>query len=209
LAKLGSFSHTNERVLEQLTARLPDHEIVTFDVKDYVKRQFGVAALNAVVEVMTYGPSVLSNASDRHAFFFLTPFMFRHLTEAIVRRFSPEASSFEFVLQTQGFFQAALPGRPFIIYTDHTIASNHEYPLSDPRLFRSKALLSLERALYLRADRIAVTARHVEHWCIIRLRSTSRRHDPYRRERGSRRVIAAARTLRSRAYPVRGYRLDP
>src|ERR1035441_4446225 len=68
---LGSFSHTNERVLEQLNTRFPNHEIVTFDVKAYIKRKFGVAALNALVEVMTYGPSVLSNASDRHAFFFM------------------------------------------------------------------------------------------------------------------------------------------
>jgi glycosyltransferase involved in cell wall biosynthesis len=160
--KLGSFSHTNERVLEQLIERFPDYEIVTFDVKDYIKRKFGLTALNALVEVMTFGPSVLSNASARHAFFFLTPFMFRHLSEMIVSRFGPEASSFQFVLQTQGLFNAALPGRPFVIYTDHTIASHREYAHSDPRLFRSKALLDLERTLYLRADRILVTAGHVE-----------------------------------------------
>jgi glycosyltransferase involved in cell wall biosynthesis len=161
-AKLGSFSHTNERVLEQLHARFPHCEIVTFDVKDYIKRKFGMAALNALIEVMIYGPSVLSSASDRHAFFFLTPLMFRHLSATIVRRFGPEAASFQFVLQTQGLFCAALPGRPFVIYTDHTIASHREYPYSDPRLFRSKALLRLERALYHRADRIVVTAAHVE-----------------------------------------------
>jgi glycosyltransferase involved in cell wall biosynthesis len=164
--KLGSFSHTNERVLEQLHARFPDSEVVTFDVKDYIKRKFGVAALNALVEVMLYGPSVLSNASERHAFFFLTPLMFRHLSEAIVKRFGPEASTFQFVLQTQGLFSAALPGRPFVIYTDHTIASHREYLHSDKRLFRSKALLDLERALYLRADRILVTAAHVEQTLI-------------------------------------------
>jgi glycosyltransferase involved in cell wall biosynthesis len=160
--KLGSFSHTNERMLEQLHERFPNYEIVTYDVKDYIKSRFGVAALNALVEVMTYGPSVMSNASERHAFFFLTPFMFRHLTDMIVRRFGPEAASFQFVLQTQGLFCAALPGRPFVIYTDHTIASHREYLHSDPRLFRSKALLELERALYLRADRILVSAAHVE-----------------------------------------------
>ncbi|WP_428493271.1 glycosyltransferase family 4 protein [Rhodopila sp.] len=160
--KLGSFSHTNERVLEQLAARFPNCEIVTFDVKDYVKRRFGLAALNFVVEVMTYGPSVLSTASARHAFFFLTPLMFRHLSAVIVNRFGPEADSFRCVLQTQGLFNAALPGRPFVIYTDHTIASHREYRHSDPRLFRSKTLLGLERALYLRADRILTTATHVE-----------------------------------------------
>ena len=159
--KLGSFSHTNERILEQLHAHFPTYEIVTFDVKNYVRRRFGVTALNVLLEVMTYGPSVLSNASDRHAFFFLTPFMFRHLSRVIAGRFGRERASFRFVLQTQGLFNAALPGRPFVIYTDHTIASNREYLSSDPRLFRSKALLGQERALYLRADRILVTAAHV------------------------------------------------
>lgn len=162
-AKLGSFSHTNERVLEQLNARFAGCEIVTFDVKDYIKRKFGLTALNALVEVLTYGPSVLSSASTRHAFFFLTPLMFRHLSAAIVSRFGPEAASFRFVLQTQGLFNAALPGRPFVIYTDHTIASHREYLHSDPRVFRSKSLLRLERELYLRADRILTTAAHVEH----------------------------------------------
>ncbi len=161
-AKLGSFSHTNERVLEQLNKRFPGYEIVTFDVKDYIKRKFGLTVLNALVEVMTYGPSVLSTASERHAFFFLTPLMFRHLSETIVSRFGPEASSFQFVLQTQGVFNAALPGRPFVIYTDHTIASHREYLASDPRLFRSKAFQKLERSLYLRADRIMCSAAHVE-----------------------------------------------
>jgi glycosyltransferase involved in cell wall biosynthesis len=161
-AKLGSFSHTNERVLEQLHKGYPDCEIVTFDVKDYIKRKFGVTLLNALLEVMTYGPSVLSSASERHAFFFLTPFMFRHLSETIVKRFGREAASFQFVLQTQGLFNAALPGRPFVIYTDHTIASHREYLSSDPRLFRSKRLLRLERALFHRADRIVVSAAHVE-----------------------------------------------
>jgi glycosyltransferase involved in cell wall biosynthesis len=165
-AKLGSFSHTNERVLEQLNARFPNYEIVTFDVKDYIKRKFGLTALNALVEVLTYGPSVLSNASERHAFFFLTPFMFRHLSKTIVKQFGREASSFQFVLQTQGVFNAALPGRPLVIYTDHTIASHREYLHSDPRLFRSKTLLELERALYLRADRILVSAAHVEQTLI-------------------------------------------
>ena len=114
-AKLGSFSHTNERVLEQLHAHYPDCDVVTFDVKDYIKRKFGMTMLNALVEVMTYGPSVLSNPSDRHAFFFLTPLMFRHLSEAIVKRFGPEAATFRFVLQTQGLFNAALAERQRVI----------------------------------------------------------------------------------------------
>jgi glycosyltransferase involved in cell wall biosynthesis len=173
--KLGSFSYTNERVLEQLNARFPDHDIETFDVKDYIKRKFGLAALNGLLEVMTYGPSVLTNPSERHAFFFLTPFMFQHLSSAVRRAFGARAQSFEFVLQTQGLFNSALPGRPFYIYTDHTIASHLEYPSPDRRLFRSKGLLALERALYNRADRIMVSAAHVERTLIREYRCDPKR----------------------------------
>lgn len=161
-AKLGSFSHTNERLLEQVAQRFPDHEITTFDVKEHVKRERGVFALNGCLELATYGASAFRNASDRHAFFFLTPFMFRHLSAAVANRFGAEAESFDFVLQTQGLFNAALPGRPFVIYTDHTLASNREYAIRDERHFRSAQFLALERALYHRADKILVTAGHVK-----------------------------------------------
>jgi glycosyltransferase involved in cell wall biosynthesis len=165
-AKLGSFSHTNERLLEQLSVHFPEHAIETFDVKDYIKRRYGVAALNALIELATYGPGVFSNAAERHAYFFLTPFMFRQLSSAIVHEFGATAQSFDFVLQTQGLFNGALPDRPLYIYTDHTIASHHEYASPDQRLFRSKPLLALETKLYQRADRILVSAGHVEQTLI-------------------------------------------
>lgn len=165
-AKLGSFSHTNERVLEQLQRHFPEHEIVTFDVKEHVKRELGAAAWNALVEVATFGPSVLTNASDRHAYFFFTPYMFRHISSMIRDKFSHEAESFEFVIQTQGLFNAALPGRPFVVYTDHTVASSLEYPFRDGRMLRSKTFRQLERELFHRADRILVTAGHVERTLI-------------------------------------------
>jgi len=97
-AKLGSFSHTNEHILEQLGIQFPDHEVEVFDVKDYIKRRFGTAAWNALLEVALYGPAVLSDRSQRHAFFFLTPFMFRHLSSAIGHAFGPRAEVFDFAI---------------------------------------------------------------------------------------------------------------
>jgi glycosyltransferase involved in cell wall biosynthesis len=161
-AKLGSFSHTNERLLEQLWAHYPHHEIVVFDVKDYIKRRYGTVALNMFLQFVQFGPSVFRTASDRHAFFFLTPFMFRHLSAAIRRHFAAEADSFDFTLQTQGLFNAALPGRPFVIYTDYTLASGLDQGAGDARLLGSLTLRALERELYQRANKILVTAGHVK-----------------------------------------------
>ncbi|HYZ24901.1 MAG TPA: glycosyltransferase family 4 protein [Rhodopila sp.] len=161
-AKLGSFSHTNERIVEQLTKRFPDHSIVIFDVKDYIRRQRGIAAVNACLELATFGPSVFQNASDRHAFFFLTPFMFRRLSAAVRDHFGAEAECFDFTIQTQGLFNASLPGRPFVLYTDYTLASSLDFELRDERLLRLQAFMKLEGAMYRRADKILTTAAHVK-----------------------------------------------
>lgn len=166
--KLGSFSHTNERLLEQVSKHFPSHEIVTFDVKSHIKREYGTVAWNALLQVLTYGPAVITNANDRHAFFFFTPFMFRHLSRIIRHRFSAEAGRFDLVLQTQGLFNAALPGRPLVVYTDHTVASAEEYLASDRRFQRMTQFRMLETELYERADRILVTAGHVERTLVSR-----------------------------------------
>ncbi|HET6608990.1 MAG TPA: glycosyltransferase family 4 protein [Rhodopila sp.] len=146
----------------------PGHEIVTFDVKTHVRHEYGTAVWNGLVEILTYGPSVLKNASDRHAYFFFTPFMFRHITRAVQEKFSHEADSFDFVIQTQGLFNAALPGRPLVIYTDHTVASGEEYPNRDGRLLNCHGFRQLESELFQRADQILVSAGHVERTLINR-----------------------------------------
>src|ERR1700753_1256060 len=119
--QLGSSSHTKERVRDQLAVQFPDHAVETFDVKDYIKHRFGPVALNALVEVVTYGPAVLADPSQRHAYFFQTAFMFRHRAAAIARIFGPRADQFAFAMQTQGLFSGRIPGRPLLIYTDYTL----------------------------------------------------------------------------------------
>jgi glycosyltransferase involved in cell wall biosynthesis len=167
-AKLGSFSYTNDRVREQLHANFPGYEIETFDVKDYIRHRFGPVALNALIEVMTYGPAVLSDPSQRHAFFFQTPFMFRHLSSAIARTFEPQADSFAFAIQTQGLFSARIPTRPLLIYTDYTLLDGLNDPDHDPRLFRSKTWLRHETDLYTQAEAVATTGTHVARTLVDR-----------------------------------------
>lgn len=166
--KLGSFSHTNERVRDQLAAQFPDHAVETFDVKDYIKRRFGSVALNALLELVTYGPAVLADASKRHAFFFQTPFMFRQLAAAIGRIYGPQADEFAFAIQTQGLFNGRIPGRPLLIYTDYTMLDALNEPDHDPRMFRSKTYLRYEAALYTTAEVVATTGTHVQRTLIER-----------------------------------------
>jgi glycosyltransferase involved in cell wall biosynthesis len=178
-AKLGSFSHVNEQLLAQIHEKFPHHEVITFDVKDYIKQKPGTMALNTLLEMLKFGPSVILSKSERAAFFFRTAFMFRRLSAAIKEMFSEEADSFDFVLQTQAFFNAALPRRPLVIYTDYTVASSLEHELADePRPWPSKAFLALESALYQRADRILVTAGHVKRTLVSYYRCDPERIRP-------------------------------
>jgi glycosyltransferase involved in cell wall biosynthesis len=165
-AKLGHFSYTNDEVTSQIIKNFPDHEVLVVDVKDYAKRSRLTAGYNLVNELMTFGPSVFRSRSDLHAFFFRTPFMFRHLNHMLEQEFGAMGPELDFVLQTQGVFNARLNRTPVMVYTDYTFLNNLEYPDHDPRLFRSKTFLQYERELYRSADAVAVAGSHVERTLI-------------------------------------------
>lgn len=167
-AKLGHFSYTNDHVSEQIAKNFPMHDLMVVDVKTYVKRGPMTAAYNIFVEVMAFGPSVLRNRSDLHAFFFCTPFMFRHLNDMLVKEFGSIAAELDFVIQTQGMFNARLAGAPMLIYTDYTVLDHLDWPDYDKRLFRSAKFLRYEASMYQEADAIAVTGSHVERTLVKR-----------------------------------------
>jgi len=167
-AKLGHFSYTNDEVMQQIEKNFPEHDLIVADVKDYARRGKLAAAYNLLHELATYGPSVLRSRGDLHAFFFRTPFMFRHLNQMLDREFSALGRDLDLVIQTQGIFNARLSGAPILVYTDYTFLNNLDFPGYDPRLFRSSTFLAYEAALYRTADAIAVTGSHVERTLVRR-----------------------------------------
>lgn len=167
-AKLGHFSHTNNEVAKQIIKNFPAHEVIVVDVKDYARRNRLAGVYNLANAVVTFGPSVLQSRSDLHAFFFRTPFMFRYINQMLEREFGPMAPELDFVLQTQGVFNARVRGTPLMVYTDYTFLNNLDFSDRDRRLFRSKTFLRYERDLYRNADAVAVTGSHVERTLVQR-----------------------------------------
>lgn len=167
-AKLGRFSHTNEHVAAQIVKNFPDHEVTVIDVKSYAMRDPLRSAYNIVTEAATFGPSVLRNRGDLHAYFFRTPFMFRRINEMLRRDFASTAGDLDFVIQTQGIFNARIDGTPLLIYTDYTNLDNLNSPDHDPRLFRSSNFVRFERDLYRSASAVATSGSHVERTLIER-----------------------------------------
>jgi glycosyltransferase involved in cell wall biosynthesis len=164
--KLGHFSYTNNHVTDQMVRNFPDHDLLVVDVKKYAKRNPIASAYNILAEAVTFGPSVLRSRGDLHAFFFRTPFMFRHLNEMLIEDVGSAAADLDFVIQTQGIFNARLPGTPMLIYTDYTSLDNLVSPDHDRRFFRSKKFLRYELDLYRTADAVATSGSHVERTLI-------------------------------------------
>lgn len=166
--KLGHFSYTNHHVADQLALNFPDHDLLVIDVKKYLKSDPFTSACNIVMEAATFGPSVLRNRSDLHAYFYRTPFMFRRLNDMVVQEVGSAAADLDFIVQTQGIFNARIRGTPMLIYTDYTTLDNLTVPDHDKRLFRSEKFLQYEKDLYRSADAIAVTGSHVERTLVQR-----------------------------------------
>ncbi len=166
--KLGHFSFTNDHVADQIKRNFPDHELMIVDVKDYAKRDLFASAFNIMSEAATFGPSVLRNRSDLHAYFFRTPFIFRRLNQLLQRNIASAVPDLEFVIQTQGLFNGRVPGKPLLIYTDYTFLDNLESPDHDRRMFRSEKFLAYEAELYKSAEAVATTGSHVQRTLVDR-----------------------------------------
>jgi glycosyltransferase involved in cell wall biosynthesis len=166
--KLGSFSYINEHVADQLRRNFPDHRLLVVDVKTYAKRAMLASAYNILAETATFGLSVLRSRSDLHAYFFRTPFMFRRLNQMLLQDVASAIPDIDFVIQTQGLFNARVPGKPLLIYTDYTYLDNSDSPDHDGRVFRSGKSVAYEAALYSKAEAVATTGRHVERTLIDR-----------------------------------------
>jgi glycosyltransferase involved in cell wall biosynthesis len=88
--------------------------------------------------------------------------MFRRLNRLLVERYGALAPELDFVLQTQGLFNARLPGVPLMIYTDYTCLNNLDFAEYDRRYLRSEKYLRYEAELYRHAEAIAASGSHVE-----------------------------------------------
>src|SRR5689334_18657639 len=161
-AKLGRFSYINDAVINQLVRNFPNHDLVVADVKDLAKQSYFSSFYNLLAEFALFGPSVFRSRGDLHAFFFRTPFMFRRLNQLLVEKYGALAPELDFVLQTQGLFNARLPGPPLMIYTDYTFLNNLDDAEYDRRHLRSEKYLRYEAELYRRAEAIAASGSHVE-----------------------------------------------
>jgi glycosyltransferase involved in cell wall biosynthesis len=153
-AQLGGFSLVNENLRRELDAALAPVRSVALDIHRYRKRSLRrspFAALGSAVWEYPLRDVVASSETAR-----TTAWMFDRLSAAA--RAEVRAVDPRFVFQTQTWFDAAIDGVPFFLYTDHTVLAIERYPPEGRELFgishRNPARVEQDRAVYARADHV-------------------------------------------------------
>jgi glycosyltransferase involved in cell wall biosynthesis len=144
--KIGSFSGTNERLLEHLCRQFPDLDADVIDVEDLkaVNRSDAVRLLYSVAR--DYGFASFLTKGRVNSRLMRTAYCFRKIRELLLQRLSRRRYLFTF--QTQSLVDASVPGTPHFLYTDHTHLVNLRYPGKRQTPMASAEWVELERSMY-------------------------------------------------------------
>jgi glycosyltransferase involved in cell wall biosynthesis len=149
LVRIGSFSHVNQSLLEEMHRQFPGWEIDDIDVARLVSKADRWGLRNLSTLVASHGWQLMSPLDRIKEVVAKTEYVFRLSSDRIRRRLG--AKRYAFTLQTSSLFDARLPDTPHFILTDHTALANLRYALKDRPLLPSPAWLALEGALYREA----------------------------------------------------------
>jgi len=159
--RLGKFSHTNEAVRKQLMRVFPGYELVDLDVGPMIRRSRRELLLNALATVGEYGPKILCNRRKLFYYRWTSADMFRRIRRHLEARLG-EIADLRFTFQTQSLFDGHLAGVPHVVYTDHTVLTNRQYPEYRSAEFAfSRAWRRREPEIYHNADLVMTMSSHV------------------------------------------------
>ena len=148
--KIGSFSHTNERLLHEFEKHFSEYQVETIDVaRDMVFNRRSIVLLNQFFVVKEYGLEILQRRKRIRSCFWRTPYIFQQVKAIVSNHLSRDKYAFSF--QTQSLFDASVPGLPHFLYTDHTHLANLYYPHFDSKKLFSTAWVELEKQIYQNA----------------------------------------------------------
>ena len=158
--KIGSLSHVNVNIEQQLAKNFPDYGVETIDLNDLIKTSKAVIWTNYLSILRHYGGDILAGRRSKWDCFHHTPFIFRRMKANIRDRIAPQLDQYAFSLQTQSLYDASVDGLPHFVYTDHTNMANLYYPdFGKMKLF--PRWNALEKTIYRNATKVFVYSNHV------------------------------------------------
>ncbi len=157
--KMGEFSHTNRRVLEQVRSCFPHHQPDVIDVgklRVVSKRNLPPLALNVARQ---FGVSAFIGRERFRRHLLKTSYFFHRTRGALLQRLG--SRRYDFTFQTQSLFDASVPGTPHFIYTDHTHLENLKYPAWTAATSLSREWVELEKSAYHHASMVFTMSENI------------------------------------------------
>lgn len=161
--KQGSFSNTNDSVINSLRKMMPNIEIIVFDINQIVRKHLSKFFLTNFLElVKKYGLEIIIGKRELEESFWQTAYIFqkvRNLVRDIHKDIKPD-----FSFQTQSIFDCSNPGTPHFVYTDHTYETRKEYPCHGQFYWSSTRpnwLINLEAEIYANAQIIFTMSNNI------------------------------------------------
>lgn len=143
--KMGSFSYTNESVLEILKKEYPNNQIVVIDIwKDIIKP---ISIQNILYTFYEYGPKVFLSKKELASGLVKNVYIFKKVKSEINKRLKDIDCLFTF--QTQSLFDTSVEGIANYIYTDHTFLANEKYPgFNKEKALYNDKWIKCEKSIY-------------------------------------------------------------
>lgn len=168
LINVDHFSSTGIRLEEQLRKNFPDCEFDVLVLKPLLRKNILVVAQGLFWLGYFYWLDFLTGRkkiTKPGRYFYFTPFVFDFFNRTIEAYLLDKR--FDFIVQTQGLFDAGKFGVPNFIYTDHTILFNQYYPDIPSGEYRvCKSWLKKEFEIYEHARLVLVMSENIR-WSLI------------------------------------------
>ncbi|WP_354622641.1 glycosyltransferase family 4 protein [Psychromonas sp. MME2] len=155
--KMGSFSHTNEKVKNILIENFPEYDIEVIDIWEDL-----ISIKNPLLWFACFKDYFISDLIKRRTFVdsvYRTEFFFRLVREKAQQLI--QQKGYEFTFQTQSFFDVSFPGIANFLYTDHTHLANLYYPAFSPKKLYPQKWINLEKSVYNNAAINFTMSNHV------------------------------------------------
>lgn len=154
--KMGSFSHTNEKLLATLEKKFPNHEIDVIDVNRLIHRRDPLCLMIAFFQ---YATDILSGKKEWMKCRTRTTYYMNKIRKKIVAKLA--LTEYQFTFQTQSLFDASLSSVPHFLYTDHTHLVNLYYPEFNPEQLYLNSWTEAEKKIYKNASINFTMSTHV------------------------------------------------
>ena len=155
----GDRPRLNARFPELLGSVFPDHEIDDIDVFNGLRARPAASAVNMLQSGWEYRTDLARRRIRPKRAYVTSRSFARHVERSVDAVVAP--STHRFTFQSQSLWNAARPGLPNFVYTDHTRLTGLALDGGDPHGGTGGRFLERERRIYTDARTIFVRSRHV------------------------------------------------